>query len=101
MTTATANALTTTAEKRRRTLAEQSQGLLQEEWLHGSLWNLSMVGDPSVTVAITSGTRPYKVTWQTSGDRKVNGEYKAVDFSRSRSFGKVESMLNFLKWLTD
>lgn len=87
----------TVAEQKRRDLARRSQGLLQEDWLHGTLWSLSLVGNPNVTVAVVSGSRPYRVIWKTSGDRKVNGEYKAIDFHRSRSFARVDSLLAFLE----
>lgn len=87
----------TTAEHRRRSLAEQSEGLLKEEWLHGCLWSLSLSTDEGVAVAITSARRPYRVTWQTSGDRMVKGEWVATDFERHRSFGKAESLFKFLR----
>ena len=96
MTTATAKPLTT-AEQRRRDLAAQSGGLLVECWLHGSLWALELKGDDTVTVHVGTGSRPYRVSWATSGDRWVKGELKAVDFERSRSFGKVESLFKFLR----
>lgn len=85
------------AEQKRKDLAEKSKGLLKEEWLHGYLWNLSLVTDPSVTVSIVNSHRPYKVKWQTSGDRKINGKYKAVGYERSRSFKKLDSLLKFLE----
>lgn len=85
------------AEQQRKDLAEKSKGLLKEEWLHGYLWNLSLTSDPTVTVSIVSSHRPYKVKWQTSGDRKVNGKYKAIDYERSRSFKKLDSLLKFLE----
>jgi len=87
----------TPAEQKRRELAAQSGGLLREAWLHGHLWTLKLATDPSVTVSITSGTLPYRVTWVTSGDKKIGGKWETVDYTRSRSFGKIESLLEFLR----
>ena len=96
MTTATANPLAAT-EQRRRDLAAKSEGLLVESWLHGFLWALELRGDDTVTVHVGTGSRPYRVSWTTSGDRMVKGELRAVDFERSRSFAKVESLFKFLR----
>lgn len=85
------------SEQRRRDLAAQSGGLLKEAWLHGYLWILKLANDDGVTVDIRGGSRPYRVTWQTSGDRMVKGELRAVDYTRSRSFAKVESLFKFLR----
>jgi hypothetical protein len=84
-----------TAEQRRRDLAAQSCGLLTEQWENGYLWSLATAG--GVHVSIVSGKRPYRAVWQTSGDRMVKGALRAVDFERSRSFGKVESLFKFLR----
>ena len=84
-----------TAEQRRRDLAAQSGGLLIEQWEYGYLWSLATAG--GVHVSIVSGKRPYRAMWQTSGDRMVKGQLQAVDYERSRSFAKVDSLFKFLK----
>jgi hypothetical protein len=98
MATATAKTLTT-AEQRHRDLAAQSDGLLVESWLHGHLWALELRGDDTVTVHVGTGSRPYRVAYPSSGDRMVRGELQAVDYERSRSFAKVESLFKFLREL--
>jgi hypothetical protein len=50
-----------------------------------------------VHVSVVGGTRPYRAVWQTSGDRMVKGELRAVDYERSRSFAKVDSLFKFLR----
>jgi hypothetical protein len=96
MTAATAKTLTT-AEQARRDLAAQSDGLLVEAWEHGYLWALTLASDDTVYVSIVGGARPYRVTYPSSGDRMVKGELKAVDYERSRSFAKTESLFKFLR----
>ena len=95
MNTTAAVTTLSTAEQRRRDLAAQSGGLLTEQWEHGYLWSLATAG--GVQVSIVGGTRPYRAVWQTSGDRMVKGELKAVDYTRTRSFGKAESLFKFLR----
>jgi len=96
MTAATANQLAP-AEQARRDLAAQSDGLLVEAWDHGYLWALTLASDDAVDVSIVGGARPYRVTYPSSGDRMVRGELRAVDYERSRSFAKVESLFKFLR----
>ena len=93
----TADEQLTAAEQRRRDLAVQSEGLLIEQWEHGSLWSIATAG--GVHIEIRSGARPYRAVWEASGDRMVNGELRAVDYERSRSFGKAESLFKFLREL--
>jgi hypothetical protein len=95
MSTTAADKALTTAEQRRRDLAAQSGGLLIEQWEHGSLWSLATAG--GVHVSVVSGKRPYRAVWQTSGDCMVKGQLQAVDYTRSRSFAKVDSLFKFLK----
>jgi len=96
MTTATAKTLSP-SEQTRRDLAAQSDGLLTEQWEHGYLWALTLSSDDTVYVSVVGGARPYRVTYPSSGDRMVKGELKAVDYERSRSFKKSESLFKFLK----
>ena len=81
------------AEQCRRDLAIASGGLLQESWLHGYLWILELVTDSGVTVDVYPGRkRQYRVTWNAAV-----GEWQSGYKSRSRSFSKIESLLDFLK----
>ena len=74
------------SEQARRDLVLLSNGLLQECWLHGYLWNVESVKDRGVYVSIVSGK--YRVTWDTSTDKGNK--------TRSRTFTKLQSLLRFI-----
>jgi hypothetical protein len=88
--------MTTAAHTNRQKLLSQSAGLLAPVVDDGVICWLELVGDSGVTVDWKGGDRPWQVTWECSGDRKVRGEWRVVCFERTRSFAKVESLFKFL-----
>lgn len=60
-------------------------------------WNDLELGGCYLSFRGATFNRPYRVLWKTSGDRKVKGEYRAVDFWRSRCFGSAEAAVRFME----
>ena len=97
MTTATPT-LSETAQ-RQLEMVKAANGKLEPIWLHGYLWKVGHASIDGVFIEYRHQlyNRPYRVTWNTSGDRKVNGKWKAVDYTRSRCFKHLNSALEFIE----
>jgi hypothetical protein len=87
-------------EQKYRDVALQYPDTVKEQWIHGYLNCLESVNHPTVTLHIHSRInpkdKPYRVMWSASTDRKVNGQWKAVNIIRSRSFGKLDNAIKFI-----
>lgn len=70
--------------------------ILQRDIIDGCLHCLELDGR-SLYYRGDTAKRPYQVIWHSSGDRKVKGEWKAVDYVRSRCFGSVEKAIEFME----
>jgi hypothetical protein len=77
---------------------DRSNGLLEKDFAAGQWWALRCAQDKGITVHYGSRQRPYRVMWKTCGDyRKRNGEIASRTFCRTRSFGKIDSVLKFIQ----
>lgn len=89
------------SQQKYRDVALQYSDTVIESWQHGYLNCLESINDHTVTLHIHSKIspkdKPYRVMWLTSCDRKINGQWKAVNVIRSRSFGKLENAIKFIQ----